>query len=165
MHNFEWDLVTIFQLESDESGKFEFVRVLDTKTGKGVFAVRDYPADSVIGEIKGRLFSCDGDGTEYTFDADNGMQFEPNAPFRFLNHSCDANCEFDWVDVPEDGGATRSALLVFATRIIRSGEQLTIDYNWPASSAIECNCEAENCRGWIVDQEELGNLEERLATA
>ena len=27
---------------------------------------------------------------------------------------------------------------------------MTIDYAWPADSAIRCQCGSENCRGWIV---------------
>ena len=38
---------------------------------------------------------------------------------------------------------------------INPGDQLTIDYGWPADSAIPCRCGAINCRGWIVAEEEL----------
>lgn len=38
------------------------------------------------------------------------------------------------------------------------GEELTIDYSWPADRAARCLCGATNCRGWIVDPEELDLL-------
>ena len=43
-------------------------------------------------------------------------------------------------------------------RPIAANEQLTIDYAWPASGAILCECESDNCRGWIVAEEELDQL-------
>jgi hypothetical protein len=46
-------------------------------------------------------------------------------------------------------------------RPIATGEELTIDYCWPASSAIPCACPTSKCRGWIVNHEEL---ERPLAT-
>ncbi|MCA9134104.1 MAG: SET domain-containing protein-lysine N-methyltransferase [Planctomycetales bacterium] len=49
-------------------------------------------------------------------------------------------------------------LLLFAICDIAIGQELTIDYNWPASFAIPCHCHARRCRGWIVSPEELPEL-------
>jgi hypothetical protein len=43
-------------------------------------------------------------------------------------------------------------------RDILPGEELTIDYSWPASRAMPCACGSTKCRGWIVDPEELDEL-------
>jgi hypothetical protein len=40
-------------------------------------------------------------------------------------------------------------------RTIEPGEELTIDYAWPAEAAIPCACGAAGCRCWIVAAEEL----------
>ena len=47
---------------------------------------------------------------------------------------------------------------VETTRDIMPGEELTIDYSWPADRAMKCLCGAKTCRGWIVDPEELDEL-------
>ncbi len=47
---------------------------------------------------------------------------------------------------------------VESTRDILPGEELTIDYAWPADRAAKCLCGASTCRGWIVDPDELHEL-------
>ena len=47
---------------------------------------------------------------------------------------------------------------VESTRDILPGEELTIDYAWPADRAVKCLCGSPNCRGWIVDPNELHEL-------
>ncbi len=48
---------------------------------------------------------------------------------------------------------------VESIRDILPGEELTIDYAWPADRAMRCLCGSRNCRGWIVDPVELHLLE------
>jgi len=47
---------------------------------------------------------------------------------------------------------------LIALRNIFAGEQLTIEYNWAATSAIPCECGASNCRGWVVCPWELDQV-------
>ena len=47
---------------------------------------------------------------------------------------------------------------LYVCRTIYPGEEITIDYGWPAVSAIPCLCGSERCRGWIVNMEELPEL-------
>ena len=61
-------------------------------------------------------------------------------PWRFLNHSCEAN------------GTLRDRELV-ALRPIRSGEQVTFDYNtteYDMSTPFACRCGARGCEGQPV---------------
>lgn len=143
----------------------EAVRVGEGIAGSGVFASRDFPATAVIGQIQGELFQDRRFETEYTFEAAEGYQLEPIAPFRYLNHSCDHNCEFDWMTASDWKGDPESVaeeslggLYLTALRNISAGEELTIDYNWPAEFAIKCECRAKNCRGFIVSVDEIGEL-------
>ena len=130
------------------------VRIGETPVGKGVFSKRCYPATAVIGEITGEIVIDCPDGSRYSFEIDDRTQLEPDAPFRYLNHSCEPNCEFDWfADDGMDGDA--APLYLIALHNICPGEELTIDYNWPASGAIPCHCLAASCRGWIVSLDEL----------
>jgi SET domain-containing protein len=55
------------------------------------------------------------------------------------------------VEAENEAGAS---IQLVALRDIRPDEQLTIDYAWPADSAIPCGCDSPNCRGWVVDADE-----------
>ena len=133
------------------------VSIGETPVGKGVFSERSYPANAVIGEITGDVVKNCPSGSRYSFEIDDRTQLEPHAPFRYLNHSYEPNCEFDWFD--EDGmNGDVAPVYLIALRDIWPGEELTIDYNWPAISAVPCHCAAASCRGWIVSVGELDSL-------
>lgn len=149
--------MTLFEF-ADEVGVIDVVRIHETTTGKGVFAVRPYPSTAVIGEITGELIRDRSYGSNYAFDLENGLQLEPFEPFRYVNHSCDPNCEFDWIDEVGDDGQRAPRLYLVAYRDIYPEEQLTIDYNWPAGNAVRCDCRSPLCRGWIVSEDELGTV-------
>jgi hypothetical protein len=84
----------------------------------------------------------------------SGRLLDPAAPLRFVNHSCDPNCElFYWEGDAENPQEDR--LWLQTIRPIAVGAELSIDYSWPADAAIPCRCGTLNCRGWIVDPAEL----------
>ena len=144
---------------SSHGGPTEFVKILESEVGKGVYASRPYPKSSVIGEITGQIFANPYTGTNYTYEANDGYQLEPYEPFRYLNHSCQPNCEFDWIETPAvDGRPAHAGLFLIALHNIFAREQFTIDYRWPASCAIPCQCRAPLCRGWVVDESQLDQL-------
>lgn len=135
------------------------VRVGRTRVGKGVFSQRRYAAQAAIGRIEGEVIDDSNYESDYCFDLEDGRRLEPVSPFRFVNHSCEPNCAFDFCDVPASGGAdVERQVHLFALREIKPGEELTIDYNWPARSSIPCRCQAETCRGWIVAPSQLEKL-------
>lgn len=136
-----------------------WLEIRETHVGKGVFAKRPFLMDQLVGTIDGQRVDDPSYGSPYCFDLENGTVLEPAAPFRFVNHSCEPNCEIDLFDddTPTGDGHHRS-LILMACREIQAGEELTIDYNWDATNAIRCLCGAENCRGWIVAPEELEDL-------
>ena len=49
-------------------------------------------------------------------------------------------------------------MFVIALRDIEAGEELTIDYNWPAEAAIRCGCGELDCRGWVVSLDVMDQL-------
>jgi SET domain-containing protein len=60
---------------------------------------------------------------------------------RYLNHSCDPNCE-----VRVEAGR----LMIYARRPILAGEEITVDYECSYhSNRKRCHCGAVNCRGTI----------------
>ena len=140
------------------------VRIGRTRVGKGVFARKRYPASTVIGEILGDVIEDPDYGSRYCMDIGRGCMLEPHAPFRYVNHSCEPNCEFDFFDLsPAGESESHRHVFLLALREIKPGEELTIDYNWSADTAIPCRCEAPTCRGWIVTPDELAAVTARQA--
>ena len=136
------------------------IRIEETPVGKGVFAQRAIAADVVVGEILGEVLDDHPEDSSYCMELQSGRLLEPGPPLRFLNHSCEPNCElFYWVDEESDE-PVEDRLWLQTLRKIPAGEEMTIDYCWPADAAIRCRCEAASCRGWIVDPDEFDQLSE-----
>ena len=157
------------------------IRVDRTPCGLGVFTTRKLRADRKIGRVRGRIFTDYDYSSDYCIDAGGWLSLEPAAPFCFLNHSCEPNCQFmNYIPSEEWDDETRRRVALErhrsvsrrtnyenidaafgvemwleALRDIEPGEQLTIDYAWPEDRAIRCLCGSENCRGWIVAPELL----------
>ncbi|MDX1927225.1 MAG: SET domain-containing protein-lysine N-methyltransferase [Pirellulaceae bacterium] len=149
--------------ESEQTRKLakRGLRIGRSPVGKAVFATRRIFDGTCIGEIEGEVICDDEYRSRYAFDLENGAQLEPAPPFRFVNHSCEPNCAFDLIGVDhvdQPKSRTVRKLLIFAINDIESGDELTIDYNWPASFAIPCNCKTPSCRGWIVSKKSLERL-------
>ena len=149
---------------SPRSVRDKSVRIGRTPVGKGVFARKRYPATTIIGEILGDMIEDPDYGSRYCMDIGGGWVLEPHAPFRYVNHSCEPNCEFDYFDlVPAGASQSRRQVFLVALREIKPGEELTIDYNWPADVAIPCRCAEPTCRGWIVAPDQLATVTARNA--
>jgi SET domain-containing protein len=131
--------------------------------GRGVFADRLIKKGELIGEYTGeritekeadRRYPFDDDERHHTFlfRLDDGMiidaLFGGNA-VRFINHSCDPNCEA----LEEDG-----RILISALRNIPKGQELAYDYNFilderhtpKAKAQYPCYCGSKKCRGTIL---------------
>ncbi|KAL3276544.1 hypothetical protein HHI36_011919 [Cryptolaemus montrouzieri] len=102
-------------------------------------------------EFKERMASIYVNDTHhYCLHLDTGMVIDGHrmgGDGRFVNHSCEPNCEMQKWSV---NGQFRMAL--FALRDIEADEELTYDYNFslfnPADGQ-ECKCGSEMCRGVI----------------
>ena len=134
--------------------------------GRGVFAVASMPAGTRIVEYTGELISEEEgerryptrvDGVEepehtYLLTLDDERVIDANVggnAARFINHSCEPNCE------PIAYG---DHMWIVAVREIKSGEELAYDYaielderHTPAlKRRFPCRCDARNCRGSIL---------------
>ncbi len=77
--------------------------------------------------------------------------FRQNNPARYINHSCDPNCEaVNW----------KGQIWVVAKRDIEEGEELTYDYGFALEHFLDhpCRCGASNCCGYIVAEAERPKL-------
>jgi SET domain-containing protein len=135
--------------------------------GRGVFASRTIRKGSDIIEYRGRRISMeaadelpdsDPDNPYHTFlfELNDGRVIDAGArgnAARWINHSCQPNCE------PYEDD--RGRVIIAAKRTIRAGEELAYDYklNVPGRrttrvlAAYACRCGAPRCRGSMLDPE------------
>ena len=131
--------------------------------GRGVFARRPIREDETVIEYKGEIISEDEVGRRYPEDMDSinhtfvfGVEYDHNIDggakgnaARWINHSCQPNC-----DTYEDD----RRIFVRAIRTIQPGEELTYDYaieaGEPLTRAVKerwpCWCGAQKCRGTVL---------------
>jgi len=102
-------------------------------------------------EFKNRMASrYQHDTHHYCLNLDGGLVIDGHrmgGDGRFVNHSCQPNCEMQKWSV---NGLFRMAL--FALRDIQPHEELTYDYNFSLFNPAEgqkCKCGSKNCRGVI----------------
>jgi hypothetical protein len=127
--------------------------------GLGVFSRRFYSDGELIGEILGTVIASPDHTSAYCYSMGDERSLEPDAPFKYLNHSCQPNALFECHDIKvAKGGAVERRVFVLAFDFIRPGEEITIDYRWPAAMAIRCRCGSANCRGWVIDKDDLAEF-------
>lgn len=134
--------------------------------GRGVYAVAPIKKGTRIMEYLGQRISHgeadaryekkgEDDGHTFLFIASNRTVIDAGVAgndARFINHSCNPNCE----TVIEN-----SRVFIDAIRSIKPGEELGYDYQltWestddPAELALyACRCGAKKCRGTMLDKE------------
>jgi SET domain-containing protein len=73
---------------------------------------------------------------------------------RYINHSCDPNCEVE---------KTHDTLWIVALRNIPEGEELSYNYGYTLEHYKDnpCNCGAQNCCGYILDQQYWGFVQRK----
>lgn len=138
------------------------VQIRKTPVGKGLFATKSYRKNQTIGQMTGDIINDDNYDPDYVVDLGKLGVLEPHAPFRFLNHCCEPNAAL----IEYEGDSKEAPTMwVEALRTIHPGDQITIDYAWPADAAIPCLCGAKKCRGWVVGESELAKVKRRLNKA
>ncbi|EDV52382.2 histone-lysine N-methyltransferase ash1 [Drosophila erecta] len=102
-------------------------------------------------EFKQRMASIYlNDTHHYCLHLDGGLVIDGQrmgSDCRFVNHSCEPNCEMQKWSV---NGLSR--MVLFAKRAIEEGEELTYDYNFSLFNPSEgqpCRCNTPQCRGVI----------------
>jgi len=131
--------------------------------GKGVFAVQDIAEGETIIEYVGEIIDWaeaerrhphDPKDPNHTFyfhvDEDHVIDAKVGGnSSRWINHSCDPNCEADEVN---------DRIFIKALRNIKAGEELNYDYGLiidaPYTKKLKaeypCWCGSKNCRGTLL---------------
>lgn len=131
--------------------------------GRGAFATEwieqgtrliEYTGERLSEDAADERYNDEDDGSHHTFlfSLDDGTVVDATYGgnvSRWINHSCDPNCEA----VIEDG-----RIFIEALRDIAPGEELAYDYAFvleerhtaAVKARYPCYCGAENCRGTIL---------------
>lgn len=127
--------------------------------GRGVYALQFIRRGTRIIEYTGERTSWEAapndenDPHTFNFGLDNGQVINPlvgGNDARWINHSCDPNCE----TAEED-----DRIFIDAMRDIQPGEELFYDYALEIDEPITeeakrkyaCNCGSPTCRGTMLD--------------
>jgi uncharacterized protein len=123
--------------------------------GTGGFAVGLIPAGTQLLEYQGAridkkesLRRC-ADGNQFIFYLDAEYDLDGDVETnqaRWLNHSCDPNCEAELVG---------QSVWITARRDIMAGEEITFNYGYDLQDFREhpCHCGAPGCIGYILAEE------------
>jgi hypothetical protein len=137
------------------------VRVGEVSYGRGVFATRLFSKGEFVGVVEGQIIDDADYSSDYCMDLGGTLSLEPGPPYRYVNHSCEPNAQLFIVPPERPDDDPVPLMIMEATRTIRPGDEVTIDYGWPAEWAIPCQCRAVGCRGWVVAKEELHEVKAR----
>ena len=127
--------------------------------GRGVYAAQFIPEDTRIIEYTGQRTSWEeapndeDDPHTFNFGLENGLVINPEIDgneARWINHSCDPNCEA----IEED-----DRIFIYAMRDIQPGDVLFYDYalelDEPITEELKkefaCSCGSSDCRGTMLD--------------
>jgi uncharacterized protein len=121
--------------------------------GKGCFAAREIRRGEYIveytGEVISRSEAIRRDDPAYDKYSPYVLQISRNrfidarfddGPARFINHSCDCNCDIERL---------RGRVFVVAARDIPKGAELTYDYDFNDGGKHPCLCGSTQCRGHL----------------
>ena len=144
--------------------------------GTGVFAKTKVPKDKKVIEYIGEKIikkesarrsialieknrGSETDGAVYIFEVNKRHDIDGNIPentARFINHSCDPNCEPDVI---------KNRVWLISTRKIKKGEELSYNYGFDLDDYEEhqCRCGAKECVGYITAEDNWPKLKKRLA--
>ncbi|MFB6246168.1 MAG: SET domain-containing protein [Candidatus Pacearchaeota archaeon] len=165
------------KIEKAESDKAEYVEL--KKSGihnKGLFAKKFIPKGTEVIEYTGRkITKRESDeiyekqlekhkndpevGSVYIFELNKKYDIDGNVPgniAKYINHSCDPNCETEIVD--------NKKIVVTALRNIQPGEEITYNYGYDIDNFEDhpCYCGTERCMGYIADEKLWPKLRKKL---
>jgi uncharacterized protein len=120
--------------------------------GKGLFAAQNIKKGTRIIQYIGQRISKEetaerlDQGNQYIFTFNDRYDIDGKTlknKARYINHSCDPNCDIL---------LTQRTIWIVAKRDIKEGEELSYNYEFTAKQ-YRCQCGAKNCCGYILGEE------------
>jgi SET domain-containing protein len=133
--------------------------------GRGGFAAREIKRGTRVIEYVGEIIDkgeslkrCEANN-EFIFTLDEGSDVDGSVawnPARFVNHSCEPNCEAE----VEDGH-----IWIVALRDIAAGEEVTFNYGFDLEDYRDypCRCGARECVGYMIAEEFFEHVRQQRA--
>ena len=142
--------------------------------GRGLYASADIEVDTHIIQYVGEKITKKesskraleweekaretGDGLVYIFELDDKYDIDGRLgenPARYMNHSCDGNCEALNCD---------GEIWIVAIKKIKKGEELVYDYGYDMEHFMDhpCLCGSDNCIGYIVREDQRKKVKKLL---
>ena len=120
--------------------------------GKGLFAAQNIEKGMRIIQYIGARIPKEesmrgiAEGNAYIFEFNDRYDIDGKTlknRARYINHSCDPNCDIV---------VTKRTIWIVAKRDIQEGEELSYNYGFTAKQ-YHCQCGAKNCCGYILGEE------------
>ena len=145
--------------------------------GHGVFATKDIKKNTKIIQYIGEKVSrSEGNkrsekrinkylnssktGSVYIFELNNRYDIDGSPLYnkaRYINHSCDPNCEVDIID---------NKIWISSIKRIKKGEELSYDYGYSFDKDDYkdhiCKCSSPKCIGYIISSDEWNKFLKHL---
>jgi SET domain-containing protein len=156
--------------------KHELIIVKESKIHhKGVFASKDIAKGTKVIEYIGDKLSKEEsdkradeqlekaakdhkEGLVYIFELNDEFDIDGNVPendAKYINHSCNPNCEIE-----NDG----QHIWIVAKRDIKKNEELYYNYGYDPEDFEDhpCLCGSDNCVGYIVAEEHWPDIKKKI---
>ena len=120
--------------------------------GKGLFAAQNIKKGTRIIQYIGQRISKEEtaerlyQGNQYIFTFNDRYDIDGKTlknKARYINHSCDPNCDIL---------LTQRTIWIVAKRDIQEGEELSYNYGFTAKQ-YRCTCGSKHCCGYILGEE------------
>lgn len=133
-----------------------FLYTEETKSGKGVFTLKDIVKGENILQFKGKFMTYQDFPTHYTKFEDHCVQINDNL---YLGPSGDIDDLFNHSCNPNSGlRIEQGKVTLIALKKISAGEEITWDYSTTMDEdfwEMDCECDSEKCRKKIRDFKHL----------
>ena len=100
------------------------------------------------------------EGSVYIFELNKRYDIDGSPLYnkaRYINHSCEPNCEVDIID---------NEIWIIAIKKIKKNEELNYDYGYPFDKDDFkdhiCRCGSKNCIGFIISQDDWSKYKKYL---
>ena len=101
------------------------------------------------------------EGIVYIFELNKKYDIDGTPEYnkaRYINHSCDPNCEVDIID---------DQIWIISIKSIKKGEELSYDYGYPFDKDDFkdhiCKCGSSNCIGYIISQDDWKKFKKNIS--